>query len=204
MIIIKNFGARIEKIWEDMRPVTKKILAGAMQTTNVGAPIAQISKFSYDAHSDWELSLLLSALDEQAKDREVRADAEKLGEIKRLAEICVRVLETKTESAEIFIQLGERLLKQNDYQNFDKLSDALGERFSAVEIAEIIRQTEMPQIRAVAYETLAVLPPNSLLPILEDALYTDIAFAALEQQAFEFENEEARNMLEQFDSDDED
>ncbi len=201
MMMIKNFGARVEKIWDDMRPVTKKIIAGALQT--ISAPIAQIPKFSYDAQSDWELSLLLSALDEQAKDKAVQADAGKLSEIRHLAETCVRVLETKTESAEIFIQLGERLLKQNDYQGFDKLSDALGARFSAVEIAEIIRQTELPQIRAVAFETLAVLPPSALLPILEDSLYTEIAFAALEQQAFEFENEEARNMLEQFESDEE-
>ena len=30
------------------------------------------------------------------------------------------------------------------------------ERFSAAEIAEIVRQTDAPQIRAIAYETLAL------------------------------------------------
>ena len=198
-MMIKNFGARIEKIWEDMRPVTKKLLTGAMQTVNSAPPTAQTPKFSYDAQSDWELSRLLGALDEQAKDAEVRRDAAKLAEISSLAEICIRVLEAKTESAEVFIQLAERLLKQNDYSQFDKLSDVLSERFSAMEIAEIVRQTEMAQIRAVAYETLALMPTTALLTALEDPIYADIIAAALEQQAFEYDNEEAREILDQLD-----
>ena len=59
---IKNFGARVESVWQDFRPVTKKMLVGAMQTGNTKPN----RTFSYDAHADWELSRVLSALDEQA------------------------------------------------------------------------------------------------------------------------------------------
>ena len=57
----------------------------------------------------------------------------------------------------------------------------------------------MPQIRAIAYETLALLPVPSIAPLLDDPLYADIAANALEQKAFEYESEEARDALEQFD-----
>ena len=198
--MIKNFGARVEKVWEGLRPVTKKMIVGALQAS--GAPTtttAQTQKFSYDTQSDWELSRLLTVLDEQAKDAEIRRDAEKLAEIRQLAETCVRVLEAQTGSAEVFIQLAERILKQNDYNKFDKLSDTLSHRFSVGEIAEIVRQTETPQIRAVAYETLALAPVSSLLSLLDDPLYAEIAINALEQQAFEYDSEEARQILDQLD-----
>ena len=200
MMMIKNFGSRVEKVWEGLRPVTKKMIVGALQSGAGTAPSVNTQKFSYDTQSDWELSLLLSALDEQAKDAEIRRDAGKLSEIKRLAETCVRVLQTQTASAEVFIQLAERVLKQNDYDKFDKLSDLLPNRFSVGEIAEIVRQTEAPQIRAVAYETLALVPLSTLLPMLDDPLYYEIAINAIEQQAFEYDSEEARQILEQIDS----
>ena len=59
----------------------------------------------------------------------------------------------------------------------------------------MIRQTEMAQIRAIAYETLAVLPTTLIVPLLEDPLYFEIACNALEQQAIEFESDEARKVL---------
>ena len=71
------------------------------------------------------------------------------------------------------------------------------ERFLAGEISEIIRQTDLPQIRAIAYETLVLFPAQSMLPLLDDPLYADIAMQVLEQKAFEFESEEARDLLEQ-------
>ena len=88
---------------------------------------------------------------------------------------------------------------KNDFNRLDKLSDRLFERFSASEIAEIIRQTDLPQIRAIAYETLAMLPVSTIVPLLDDSLYEDIAANALEQKAYEFESEEARDVLEQMD-----
>jgi len=199
-MMIKNFGARVASVWEGLRPMTQKMLEGAMRSGAFTPGNNQSTKFSYDAHADWEVSRLLTALDEQARDTEVRKDSAKLKEIADLAEACVRVLEAQSGSAEVFIQLAERALKQHDYKKLDRLSDSLAARFSAGEIAEIVRQTEMPQIRAIAYETLALLPVPAIAPLLDDPLYADIAANALEQKAFEYESEEAREALEQYDN----
>lgn len=199
---IKDFGARVESVWEGLRPITKKMLVGALAAGSGNAPTVQTQKFSYDAHADWELSRLLAALDEQAKTAEVRNNPEKLREIRQLAETCASVLESKTASAEVFIQLAARTFQRNDFKKIDRLADILNERFSASEIAEIIRQTDMPQIRAVAFETLAMMPVSAILPLIDDSVYFEIARNALEQQAFEFESEEAREVLEQLEFDD--
>lgn len=196
---IKDLGARVNSVWEGLRPLTKKMLVGVWQESRETQPSAPTQKFSYDAHADWELSRLLSALDEQAKDAEVKKSVEKSGEIKQLAETCSAVLQAQTESAEIFIQLAERMLILNDFNKFDALADVLVKRFSAAEIAEIIRQTNMAQIRAVAFETLAILPVSKILPLLDDPIYHEIAHIVLEQQAFEFENQDAQMILEQLD-----
>jgi len=200
-MMIKDFGARVASVWEGLRPMTKKMLEGALRTGTFAPNNNQSAKFSYDAHADWEVSRLLSALDEQVRDSEFKKDADKLKEIADLAETCVRVLESQSGSAEVFIQLAERALKQHDYKKLDRLSDSLAARFSSAEIAEIVRQTEMPQIRAIAYETLSLLPVPAIVPLLDDPLYADIAANALEQKAFEYESEEARDALEQFDND---
>ncbi len=196
-MMIKDFGARVESVWENLRPVTKKMIVGALQASGANTPTVQTQKFSYDMQSDWELSRLLTALDEQVLEAKVNNDAEKLAEIRQLANTLVIVLEAKTESAEVFIQLSERFLQNNNFQRFDKFADALSERFSAGEIAEIIRQTDLAQIRAVAFETLSLMPTSFILPLLDDSLYFGIARNALEQQAFEYESEEAREVLEQ-------
>ena len=200
-MMIKNFGARVVSVWEGLRPLTQKMLVGALQTTN-GNPTAGMLKFSYDVHAEWELSRLLSALDEQMKDAEIKCDADKLREIKQLAKTCARVLQAQTASAEVFIQLATRAVNRHDFENLDRLADALSARFAAGEVAEIVRQTELAQIRAVAYETLATMPVNNLIPLLDDQIYFEIARNALEQQAFEFDNEDARQILEQLEFDD--
>jgi len=110
-------------------------------------------------------------------------------------------LQTQTTSAEVFIQLATRTVQRNDFDNLDRLADVLAGRFSAGEVAEIIRQTELAQIRAIAYETLALMPLNNLFPLLDDPIYFEIARNALEQQAFEFDNEEAQQILEQLEFD---
>ncbi len=199
---IKDFGARVESVWQGLRPMTKQMIVGALQSGSAPVPTAPTQKFSYDTQSDWELSRLLTALDEQTKEARINNDEEKLSELERMTETVIRVLEAQTESAEVFIQLAERILKRNDYASFDRIANALHDRFSAGEIAEIIRQTDKPQIRAVAYETLSLLPTTSLLPVLDDLLYADIALAAIEQQAFEYESEEARKILEQIEDED--
>ncbi len=198
--MIKEFGGKVESIWEGLRPVTKNMLVGAMQAGNSNILNPKTPKFFYDAHADWEVSRLLTALDEQSKTTEIRRDAVKLGEINQLANICVLVLESQSASAEVFIQLAERAIKDNDYNRLDKLGDHLAQRYSAGEIAEVVRQTEMPQIRAIAYETLAMISIASLIPLLDDPLYASIAAGALEQKAYEFDSEEARDILEQFDA----
>jgi hypothetical protein len=177
------------------------MLVGALQATVSNPSNTTPQKFSYDAHADWELSRLLSALDEQTKDAEIKKDAEKLREIRSLADACASVLQERSESAEVFVQLAERALLRHDYKKIDALADILAKRFSVGEIAEIIRQTELPQIRAIAFETLALLPAVSLVALLDDPIYHEIAHLALEQQAFEFDNEEAQQILEQMDFD---
>lgn len=198
---INEFSGRVASVWDGLRPITKKMLVRAMQS-NVAAPTNSKSQtFSYDAHADWEVSRLLTALDEESKSSETRSDGEKLDEIAQLADTCVRVLEAQSASAEVFIQLGERAIKDNDYNRLDALADQLTKRYSASEIAEVVRQTDFPQIRAIAYETLAMMPVSSLVQILDDPLYAGIAAAALEQKAYEFDSDDAREILEQFDSD---
>ena len=196
---IKDLGARVNSVWEGLRPMTKKMLVGIWQASRGTQISAPTQKFSYDAHADWELSRLLSALDEQMKDPEVKKSAEKLSEIKQLSETCSAVLQAQTESAEVFIQLAERMLKLNDFNKFDALADVLVKRFSAAEVAEIVRQTDLAQIRAVAFETLAIMPVSKILPLLDDPIYHEIAHIVLEQQAFEFDNQEAQMILEQLD-----
>jgi len=198
-MMIKNLGAGVATVWEGLRPVTKKMLVGAMHASSSTPATNPLQTFSYDAHADWELSRLLTALDEQSKTAARNTDI--LNEISQLADTCVRVLEAQTGSAEVFIQLAERAIKQHDYNKLDKLADRLAERFSSGEIAEIVRQTDIPQIRAIAYETLALLPVPAILPLLDDPLYQDIAANALEQKAYEYDSEEAKDLLDQFDDD---
>jgi len=195
---IKDLGPRVASVWEGLRPETKKLLVGVLQSKAAPTPSPN-QRYGYDAHADWELSRLLSALDEQSKSPDSKASDEILNEISALADTCVRVLESQSGSAEVFIQLAERAIKKHDYNKLDTLSDRLAERFSAGEIAEIVRQTEIPQIRAIAYETLAMLPVQHIVPLLDDPLYADISANALELKAFEFESEEARDALEQYD-----
>lgn len=196
---IKDFGAQVNSIWEGLRPVTKKMLVGAMQT-NVTLPNP---KFSYDVQADWELSRLLTALDEQSGDAEIKKDSEKLREIKLMAKTVANVLEAQSESAEVFIQLAERALDRRDYKEIDKLTDALLSRYSVGEMCEIVRQTDNPAIRALGYETLAIVPVSKLVRLLDDPFYEEIIRNVLEQQAFEYENEQARQVLEQIELEDE-
>lgn len=200
-MMIKDFGARVESVWQGLRPVTKKMLVGALQAKNGSIAAAPTQKFSYDTQSDWELSRLLTALDDQAKDADVVNNPEKLGELERLTETCISVLEAQTESAEVFIQLAERALVKRDYKEIDRLADLLGERFSVGEMCEIARQTTNPAIRAIAMETIALMPVEEILPSLDDPIYEEIARTGLEIKAIEYESEDARRVLEHFEFD---
>lgn len=194
---IKDFGARVADVWEGLRPGTRRMVVGALQQTASSANSAAGRKFFYDAQSDWELSRLLTALDDRAADAESRKNPTNFRELRRVADATARVLEAQTESAEIFIQLVERALLRYDYARVDMLADALTARFSAAEVCEIVRQAEHAPVRALAFESLAQIPVSRLFPLIDDPLYSDIVRIALEQQAFEFESEEARMLLEQ-------
>lgn len=188
--MIKHLDARVVRVWEGLRPMTKKMLVGVLESRD-GIPANGFAHtFEYDAHSDWELSQLLSALDADGLSKNNDRDAAEL------AETCEKILAEQSGSAEVFIQLASRAIKQHNYAKLDKLSDALFERYSSAEIAEIIRQAEFPQIRAIAYETLAMISVQQIVPLLDDPLYSEIAANALEQKAFEFDSEEARDVLE--------
>ncbi len=189
-MMIKDIGKQVEKVWQDLRPVTQKILVGAMQPNL----IAVKQKFAYDIQSDWELSALLTALDQQS---ETTDEKKKLAEIKQMADACVKILQSQTESAEVFIQLAERLLKEKEFSKIDALADSLQERFSTGEICEIVRQAKNQAIRAIAQEALAFVPIPSLMQLIDDSLYQEIVENTLAQKAFEFESDEARQILEQ-------
>ncbi len=199
-MLIKNLGPQVEQVWEGLRPTTKRLLAGALKTGNPLPLKTQTSNYYYDAHADWELSRLLEALDERSRSRLDTSDAPEKTEAAELADTCARILEEQSGSAEVFIQLATRSITQANYDHLEKLADILFERFSPSEIAEIVRQTELPQIRAIAFETLAMLPVELVEPLLDDPLYADVAVSSLEQKAFEFDSDEARELLERYDS----
>ena len=194
-MLIKNLGPQVESVWKDLRPTTKRLLAGALKSGNPHPSKSQTANYNYDAHADWELSRLLKALDDRSQ---VRSDASG-AEAAELAETCARILEEQSGSAEVFIQLAGRAIALSDYNRLEKLADRLFERFSAGEIAEIVRQTDVPQIRAIAFETLSMLPVELIEPLLDDPLYAEIALSSLEQKAFEYESDEAKELLERFD-----
>lgn len=196
--MIKDLGTQVVRVWEGLRPTTKQMIVGAMKVSS-GQTSTTPQKSSYDSQSDWELSRLLAALDEQAKD--ARSDAARLREINMLADACSALLQQRTRSAEAFIQLSTRALERLDFKLFDRLTDILAERFPAAEVAEIIRQDTPAQIRAVAAETLAMMPVGALVELLNDPIYYDIARDAIEQQAIEFENDEARWTLDAIEQD---
>ncbi len=197
-MMIKDYGSQVESVWKGLRPLTKKMLVGAM-TPNIAK-----QTFSYDIHADWELSQLLTALDVQLHDAEVQKRADKLNEIKQLAQTCVNVLQSQTESAEVFIQLAERHLESKNYVEIDRLSDIMKDRFSVGEMCEVARQTTNPAIRAIAFETIAIMDVEEIIPSLEDPIYEEIARTALEIKAIEYESVDARRVLESYDFEEED
>jgi hypothetical protein len=194
-MMIKDLGAGVVSVWEGLRPMTKTMLVGALRSNSPSPANNPQQNFSYDAHADWELSRLLTALDEQSRDPSTERGARSLDQISQLAETCVMVLEDQCGTAEIYIQLAERALKRNDFVKLDALSEKLLSQFSSAEIAEIVRQSETPQIRAIAFESLSILSVPSIEPLLDDPLYTDIALNVLEQKAYEYDSDEARDVL---------
>lgn len=204
---INDFGAGVASVWQGLRPATRGLVERALRAAQAQAENASASRTGYDACSEWELSRLLSALDERATDGGPSAlSVEQARELGRMAETCARVLRREARSAEVFGQLLERALRARDYKGVDTLADALHARLAPSETCELVRHPD-PGVRAIAHEALLQLPTAVLVTLLGDPVDADIARDALEHQADEFESEEARwvvSALESADSSQED
>jgi hypothetical protein len=194
--MIEDFGARIASVWEGLSSTTRKLIVGALQSPGPSSPAAQShgSARAYDARSDWELSRLLSALDERVAENGSTLGEEKAQEMRRMAETCAALLQIQTRSAEVFAQLVLRAHRSNDYARIDALADALTARFAPSEMCELARH-DHPIIRALAHEALAQSPTSVLVAILSDPVDAEIARDALERQADEYGNDEARQVV---------
>lgn len=196
--MIEDFGARIVSVWEGLRQTTRKMIVGALQSPTAAAaqpaPQTHAGAISYDARSDWELSRLLSALDERAAENVQSISPEQGRELRRMAETCAAILQNQTQSAEVFAQLVMRAHRANDFARIDALADALSTRFAASEMCELARH-DYPVVRALAQEALAQSPTTSLVSLLADPVDAEIARDALERQAAEYGNEEARQLV---------
>jgi hypothetical protein len=205
-MVIEDFGARVASVWEGLRSTTRSLIVGALQssgtaamstttaaTTTNPAPARKTNNI-YDASADWELSRLLSALDERAVEAGTSLNPEQAGQLRRMAETCAAVLQDQTQSAEVFTQLVERAHRSHDYKRIDALADALSSRFAPPEVCELARNSN-PVVRALAEEALAQSPMPVLMRLLADPIDMEIARDAIERQAIEYGSEDAREFV---------
>jgi hypothetical protein len=204
-MMIEDFGARVASVWEGLRSTTRNLVEKALQSSVAGSVVAQPARAEgrpYDARADWELSRLLSALDERAREAGASLNPEQAKELRRMADTTAFVLQSQTQSAEIFAQLVARAYRMRDYARIDQLADALNLRFAPSEICELARCNDAV-VRALAQEALAQSPISLLVGLLVDPVDSEIARDALERQAIEYGSEEARrivNVLDQADA----
>lgn len=201
---IEDFGGRVATVWSELRPITRKLVERALQP-NLPAPSSPVRSTPFDARSDMELSRLLTALDEGVAESDAPARNEHRRQLRAVADTCAAVLQEKTQSAEVFVQLVVRAELQHDYRRIDSLADALSLRFAPSEICELARSQNII-VRALAHEALSQVPTNVLIGILHDPVDSEIAREALQRQARDFGSEQARQImqvLEQMDVDSE-
>jgi predicted AAA+ superfamily ATPase len=165
----------------------------ALQPTQA-ATTSQSRSTPFDARSDLELSRLLAALDEGVAEPDVAARKDHRSQLREVADTCAAVLQEKTQSAEVFVQLVVRAERQRDYKRIDSLADALTLRFAPSEICELARSQNIV-VRALAQEALAQVPTNVLIGILHDPVDSEIAREALQRQARDFGSEQARQIM---------
>ena len=199
--MIEDFGARVASVWEGLSSETRSLIVGALQSTPATATTTAATAGNgrkgtshYDARADWELSRLLSALDERTAEAAGSLNAEQAAGLRRMAETTASVLQSQTRSAEVFAQLVERAHKQHDFARIDALADALPVRFAPSELCEVARSAH-PLVRALAHEALAQAPTSVLISLLTDPVDADVARDALECQAIEYGSEEARHLI---------
>jgi hypothetical protein len=190
---IEDFGGRVATVWSELRPTTRKLVERALQPAQT-ASAAQARSTPFDARADLELSRLLAALDEGAAESGVPARSEQRKELREVADTCAAVLQEKTQSAEVFVQLVVRAHLHHDYKRIDSLADALNARFAPSEICEVARSQNVV-VRALAQEALAQVPTTVLIGILHDPVDSDIARDALQRQARDFGSEQARQIM---------
>lgn len=195
-MMIEDFGARVTSVWQGLRPATRSLVeqalvAAAAQSGGARANAAH-ARPAYDPRSEWELSLLLSALDDRAAESGAAPlNDEQTRELGRMAETCAFVLHSEGRSAEVFAQLLERALRSRDFARVDSLADTLGARLPPTETCELARHAN-PAVRAIAHEALLQTPVAALVPLLGDPVDADVARDALEHLAAEYDSEEAR------------
>jgi len=206
-VIIEDFGSQVVSVWEGLSSETRSLIVGALQSPTAASGGTRSSSSSsrtliYDARADWELSRLLSALDERTVEAGTSLNAEQAASLRRMAETTASVLESQTRSAEVFGQLVERAHKQHDFARIDALADLLPLRFAPSELCEVARSAH-PLVRALAHEALAQAPTSVLISLLTDPVDAEIARDALECQAIEYGSEEARHLINALFSNDE-
>ncbi|MCA1556925.1 MAG: hypothetical protein LC731_00095 [Acidobacteria bacterium] len=202
--MIEDFGAQVASVWEGLRSTTRSLIVSALQQPASNSTAR--GSVRYDARADWELSRLLSVLDERAAETPVSMSTDQSSDLQRMAEATASILESQTQSAEVFTQLVARAYRLRDFKRIDALADALSTRFAPSEVCELAR-SEHPVVRALAQEALAQSPTTTLLQLLSDPIDAEIARDALERQATEYDSELARhvvNALRQEDENEED
>jgi hypothetical protein len=125
----EELGGRVATAWEGLRPTTRRAIERALQASG-GSHGA--SAPACDARSEMELSRLLEALDERAREAGAlqALSAEQSRELVRVADACAHVLRTGARSAEVFAQLLERALRAKDYARVDVLADTVAARLA--------------------------------------------------------------------------
>lgn len=194
-LTIEDFGGRVARVWSELRPTTRGLVERALQASTTASP----RNLPYDPRADVELSRLLAALDDRASDAGASLDTEKGDRLRHLANACAAVLQEKTQSAEVFVQLVKRAEQQRDYPRIDVLADALTSRFAPSEICELAR-SENVVVRALANEALTQFPTTVLVGLLSDPVDSEIARDALRRQAVEYGSEDARHIVNTLDS----
>lgn len=196
-MIIEDFGARVASVWEGLRSTTRSLVEKALQSSVAGSAATQPARAEsrpYDARADLELSRLLAALDERPSEGNAALNPEQEKELRRIADTTALVLQSQTQSAEVFAQLVGRAHHMHDYARIDQLADTLTARFAPSEICELARCND-PVVLALAQEALAQAPVTLLVALLVDPVDSEIARAALERKAVEYGSEEARRIV---------
>ena len=194
-MMIEDFGPRVTNAWNDLRSATRNLLERAWATPVAGAGPQAARSAPYDPRADRELSQLLSALDERAREA---INDESARRARSLADTCAGVLTEQTQSAEVFAQLIQRAHERNDYARVDALAGALAQRLAPSEVCELARSPNVV-VRALAQEALAQMPAPLLIMLLHDPVDAGIARYALQRQATEYNSEEARQALQELD-----